>query len=820
MYCIVLKFFLTLHRHSERDISLSPLCPPKQKQEKQKQEKQKQEKKSARKAKAPKRQQVQLLSPWAQPSVRSIQKHPLKQNLMETKPLFLTLLMMLHGGFAFAQAASEPDSIAGGYYNLDDVVITADKPIVQTDGATLTYNLDEDPSAKGNTLIDALRKVPMVSVDGDNNIRINGQDNFKIYVNGKEDPSLSANYKNIFRAMPAESVAKIEVITEPGAKYDAEGTAGILNLITISKNNTDGYSGSLTASLSKVTSGASAYGRFKKGKLSMSANVDYANGSLFPQVNNNTISTENFNSEDARFQKSFIHQEIKFNYIGGGVNLSYDLSDKDLITANGNVYNVVGNLNNCFAETSFYNKERVLTTYLLRDAAAQLNNTGVTASASWQHDWDSKGQKTILSYLYNHGANSLWVDLFLKQQSSNSFYSPFERQDSREFSNEHTVQFDYINPFSENHTLEAGAKAVIRRNDASAFIFYGSDKADATEDLQQRSDLQQKQDVYAAYASYTGKFGNLSTTAGLRFEHTRMGIDFKWGDENDFLHHMNDLVPNAALTYSFSMMSNLRLAYQMRISRPSVSQINPYQRIIFPCFVETGNPDLSSEKANKVSLTYTNFATVIGGNVGVEYSAVDNAIARYDYTIGDVAYSSYANIGHNRNLALFGFLNWSIIPRMQLSVNARLSRQMFSSRQPDYSNAGWSLNYGANWNYSIPAGFKFNAYVGQTTRSYNLQGHSNGWYYYGLGVSKSFLKEDALTLTLNANNFLQSHMIYKDFSVTDEMRTSSRFTNNNWNVGLSLSWNFGKLKSDVKKTAASINNDDTSNVSGKSQGSL
>lgn len=803
MYCIVVKFVLTLHRHSEAaSPSRLPMTPPKQKETE--------------------KNKSQFCCQALGRSNRKT-KRPLKQILMETKPLILALLMMLHGGIAFAQTENAPtqtDSITGGYYNLDDVVITADKPIVQSDGAKLTYNLEEDPASKGNTILDALRKVPMVTVDGDNNIRINGQDNFKIYVNGKEDPSLTANYKNIFRAMPAESVAKIEVITEPGAKYDAEGTAGILNLVTITKNNTDGYSGSLSASLSKVTSGGSAYGRMRKGKLSMSANVDYANGSLFPQKNNNYMTIENFNSKEARYQESLMHQEVKFNYIGGGLNFSYDLSTKDLLTANGNVYTVNGKLPDCFVKTSFYDTERMLSSFLLRDGDAQLNDTGVTAGASWQHDWDDKGQKTILSYLYNHGANSLWVDLLLKEQSGNAFYSPFERQDSKEFSNEHTVQLDYINPFTESHTLEAGAKAVIRRNDASAFIYYGHDAKDATEDLQQRSDLQQKQDVYAAYAVYTGKFDKLTATAGLRYEHTRMGIDFKWGEQNDFIHHMNDLVPNAALTYSFSMASNIRAAYQMRISRPSVNQINPYQRIIIPGMAETGNPDLSSEKANKVSLMYTNFATTVGGNIGVEYSAIDNAIARYEYSKGDVVYSSYANIGHNRSLSFFGFLNWSIIPRMQLSVNARLTRDMFSSRQPDYSNAGWSLNYGANWNYAIPTGVKFNAYIGQTTRNYNLQGYSNGWYYYGLSVSKSFLKEEALTLTLNTNNFLQSHMTYKNVSATNESRTSSRFTNNNWNVGFSLTWNFGKLNSDVKKTAASINNDDTSTVSGKSQGGL
>ncbi|MDE6422024.1 MAG: hypothetical protein K2K95_01240, partial [Muribaculaceae bacterium] len=204
--------------------------------------------------------------------------------------------------------------------DLDDLEVVASRPIIKSDGAKLSYDLKEDISSKGLTLSDALRKVPMVTVDGEGNIRINGQDNFKIYVNGKEDPSISANYKDLFKAMPAEAVMKVEVITEPGAKYDAEGTAGILNLVTISRNTTDGYSASFNASFTKQQSGVSAYGRMKHGRLSMSANINYANGSIFPQTNWNENNVENLSSEAVRYQYNKLQQKVGWDYIGGGLN--------------------------------------------------------------------------------------------------------------------------------------------------------------------------------------------------------------------------------------------------------------------------------------------------------------------------------------------------------------------------------------------------------------------------------------------------------------------------------------------------------------------
>lgn len=735
------------------------------------------------------------------------------------KTSFFAIPLILSANAAFAQDVQKNDTTAGSSYDLEDLVVVADKPIVQSDGAKLTYNLQEDPSTKGNTLLDALRKVPMVSVDGEDKIRINGQENFKIYVNGKEDPSLSANYKNIFKAMPADAIVKVEVITEPGAKYDAEGTAGILNLITITKNSTDGYSGSIQATLSKAQSGGSLYGRMKKGKLTMSANFDYANGRLVPQHSDNITTLENTLSSDAGRQVNSMKQRVGFDYIGGGLNLSYDLSDRDLITVNSNIYAVKGDLlkDKSTYSSIIYNADNSIRGEVFRRIDAQIANTGITAGTSWQHDFNGNGHKTILSYLFNHGYNKLEGNLFTEKSSGVSLADPYEKMLNKDFNNEHTIQLDYENPFGDGkHKLELGGKAVWRRNNTDSYNLNGD--SGSTAELTDKSDLTQIQDIYAAYASYTGKFGNLSANAGVRYEHTRMGINFHYGDTPDFLNRLNDVVPNAGLTYSFSYTSNLRLAYQMRISRPSLSQVNPFKQTFTPNQVTMGNPNLSSEKSNKVSLTYTNFGSVFGGNIGIEYSSIDNSIAHTYTMIDDVLYESYGNMGHDRRIAIFGMCNWTIIPRMQFMVNARLTRQMFSAEE--MSNKGWNLNYGANWNYSLQSGFKFNLYGGQKTRSYNLTGYNDGYYYYGLGISKDFLKNDAMTVTLSANNFLQGHNTYRTVTDTKGIRTTGEYKNSNWNVGISLSWRFGSLKSDVKKTDKSINNDDKSSFGAKSGNGL
>lgn len=749
---------------------------------------------------------------------------------MKTHTLLLTSLILssaaVYGKTETLTPASEvgdstsikADTVPEPSIDLDDLLVVADRPIVQSDGAKLTYNMEEDLTAKGMTLSDALRKVPMVTVDGEGNVRINGQENFKIFINGKEDPALTSHYKDIFKAMPADAVVKIEVITEPGAKYDAEGTAGILNLVTVTKNSTDGYSGSITANFSKSQAGLSLYGRMKHGPLSMSANFDYANGMLFPQSNWNENDIEQPNSYDMRYQYNKLQQNVTWDYIGGGVNLSYDLSDKDLITANVNVYTMRGSLKEGgYSIYKVWNADHKLMGSMERDLDGRLVNTSLNAGASWQHTFSEAGEKLILSYLFNHSYDILAATLEQTKAEGMQVASPYEYTSNEGNNNEHTLQLDYVKPLAgDHHTLDAGGKMVIRRNPAIAYTLWQPGKDENDANPVDRSDIVQKQDIYAVYLLYTGRFDRLSTTAGLRYEHTRMGINYKIGDIPDFTNHLNDIVPNAALTYSFTEASNLRLAYQMRISRPSLKQVNPYEFIYIPTIVEKGNPDLDSERANKVTLTYTNFGRTFGGNIGVEYSVISNAISSFTYSLDNINYSTYANIGHRKNFDVFGYFNWSPLQGLQVSANARLSRQMLSAKSQNLSNSGWRLNYGANINYSLPCKFRLNLYGGQSTRSYMLQGWQDGWYYYGLGISRNFLKNDALTFTLTASQFLQHQMRSRVYVNTENMINSFTFYNKNWNVGMSISWNFGSLKSDVKKTSRQIENDDKSSVAGQS----
>ncbi len=736
----------------------------------------------------------------------------------------ITTLSLLSAAIPAAAQQPEPsDSIQPATYEtLDEVVISARKPVIQANGEKISYNVEEDPAADSSSALEMLRKVPSVTIDGQDNIFINGNGNFRIQVNGKDDPSLSMNTGKILKAMPASAIVRFEIIQEPGAKFDAEGAAGILNIITARRQSNDGYAGSLSIGAGRTQLTPSAYIRAKKGKFSGNAHVEYAGNPFANQTNDSDERIEYLTDMNNHLSRLSAKQQFGFHYIGGGIDLAFEPDSLNLITANMNVRGMDGFIRKYDETNRMFDSEGNLRWGYDRKADnGGLTNFGLSAGMSYQHTFRRRGHHIILSYLYSRGNDKL--DVTRRFTETINFQSPeYSYFCMDNTTNEHTVQLDYALPLSdERHIIETGAKTVFRRNDGSGHESYGDSKENLSVDEPTATDMRQFQDIAAAYASYTGSLGKWSLKAGVRYEHTRMGINFRKGDYDDFTTHLNDVVPNAAVSYSFAPAHSLRASYQMRITRPSLSQVNPARIPLSVNNVQFGNPDLDSEHNNKVTLTYSNFGRMIGGNLSLEYSQTDNSIEHYVYSDGITIFSTSANLGKNRATTLSGFLNCNFSAKTRLTINGNV--QYVDIKAPDPSSDGsisangWTGYIGGSFDWTMPAAIRLNAYGGKSFGNIGLYSSSNGWYYYGISLSRSFLKNDALTVALNAGNFLESSRSFKHRQHTASTITHSEYRNHDWNIGVSLSWNFGSLKSQTKKTDASISNDDQSQ-GGQSKG--
>lgn len=724
-------------------------------------------------------------------------------------------LVLLSASLAM-QSAEPTDSLSVFSTELEELVIEAKKEVIKSDGSSITYNLSEDTSTKGLTLMDALRKVPMITIDGNDKIRINGDSNFKIYVNGKEEPMLEANYDKIFKAMPANAVIKVEVITEPGAKFDAEGTGGILNIITETTQRKDGYSGSLSASASNREYYLSFLGRMKYRNFSADANVTYGGTSFSDNINDQTFTTTD-NASDT-FHKQYMEQTQKYayNFTDASINASWEPNKSNLFTFGGSIMAMNAKIKELHSSTSMFTRSNTLLWQNEQNVTGILKTLSSTASASYQHSFNDQRHYLIASWLFNFGRNPLDFTSHMEEVTNFPVHTPWTRNNNINYTRENTFQLDYANPFGgDMHRFDAGAKAILRHNSAIGFNAAGKEEEYMTSVSE--VNITQLQDIYALYTSYSGNYGNVATTVGVRYEHTKMGMRNNLERNESFTRHLNDVVPNAAVTYLFSPSSNLRLAYQMRITRPSLQQMNPFQMNILGTFVQEGNPDLKSEKSNNITLTYTNFGRIMGGNVSINYKFVDNAIEGFCYSeLGKdgemITYQTSANIGNRHEFGLGGFYNINLTQKMNISLNGRIAYVKMISPAPLLKNHGWTGNYGANWSWSGPADIRFSAYGGQTFNVIQLQGSYSGWYYYGVGISKN-LMNDALNLAVTASNFLQSATIFKSTTYIGSQITETESRNRSWRIGLSLTWNFGKLNSQTKKTNIQIENDDISKSS-------
>ncbi|MDE5902193.1 MAG: outer membrane beta-barrel family protein, partial [Muribaculaceae bacterium] len=710
-----------------------------------------------------------------------------------------------------AQIDSLEQAAYGDVRDLHEIVVTADSPLVKVEGRQITYDVDQDPTAAGESVLDMLRKVPMVSVDGQDNIRLKGESGFKIYVNGRPDPTLSENASTILKAMPASAVSKVEVIADPGAKYDAEGTAGIINLVTERKTRQTGYNGSATLSASNRDISAGLFGAAKWNRLTLNANVNYMNSKMFTQSGSSYSSTLYPGNQQANLLISESDLPRKFEYLGASLSGSLELSDIDLINFSANYTNVDGSMDIGNNRTTMFSADGSEIWSFRRDARIGLSFGTLTVNAAWQHNFHRPDNYLSLSYQFDFGDSSM--PMTEEYSNLKNYDVPWlsHHTGNSNFNRTHTIQFDYSNALSPHATIETGAKAILRHNSAYAFGEGSNDLVLSTPVAEDYSNLTQLQNIYALYALYKASYGAWGAQAGVRYEHTDMGIRYHYGDMSDFTTHLNDIVPDASLSYSISPAHAFGLSYGMRISRPSLEQINPYTVKYSATDVTRGNPQLESERINKISLTYRNFGRIIGTSLSLDFNHTGNAIAAFSYLDGPTVVRTNANIGRKENASLTAFLLINAARNLRLTFNGTGGyTYLRSNGSLDLRNHGWSGNIFHNGEWTLPASLILSWYGGYYWGAPELQTRQGDYFFYGLGLARDFLADKSLRLTVNAANFAQKNLKFSSTTTTPDFITTATYRIASWRIGISATWRFGKTQSQIKSVNTTIINDDLS----------
>jgi len=654
---------------------------------------------------------------------------------------------------------------------LKEVSIAIQKPIVKMEGDKVSYSLKDDPDAKGHTLLDMLRKVPMVTVDGQDNITVNGSSSFQVYINGKPSPMLSNNPSVALKAMPTEGIKHIEVLTNPGAKYDAEGVGGILNIVTEVNASLEGLTGSVYTMLGNRVNGIGASVMAQKGKLTMSvsANESYV---IIPDVD---IEYQTDNTTMQTLTEYTAQMDGHINSVFGNIDASYAIDSANTVSASFSLMDINNDqkINSLTTVSSFDN---VLQEYnTLNNNKSHTPN--INGSVDYQHLFGGN-QNHSLVVAYRIGTNP-------SRAHSTSDYSletmPDYDQTNRNNMLEHTFQMDYVRPLSDKSTVETGGKYVIRKS------------LSESENL----DYQHISKIGAAYGTYGLNLGSYSLKAGIRYEHTDQEVTYKKGEGEDFNVRYDNFVPNLTLGFVPKQGQNLSLAYNMRISRPGISLLNPYRDTKNPISMSFGNPELEVEKVHNTQLTYNYYSMKLMLNATLRYSYQDNGIEQYSYQDQNVLCSTYGNIARRQNTTFSIFASWGMTPSTRLTINETTSYVDLRANKMGLGNSGWQHSLMLNLQQTLWWDLRLSAMWMPSTPTIALQGENGAFSMHMLGLSRNFLN-DRLSVGVNTiNPFLPKMKMENEQSGAD-FTNKSISTINLRSVMCNISYRFGDMKQ--KKT--------------------
>ena len=723
-----------------------------------------------------------------------------------------------------------------GGNQLETVEVVAYKPLVKADVDKIAYSVEDDPEANTNSVIEMLKKVPMVTVDGQDNIRVNGNSSFKIYVNGKPNNMMTKNPKEVLKSMPASSIKKIEVITNPGPKYDAEGVGGILNIVTEGKGP-EGYNATFSGRANNSSYGGGLYATVKQAKLTMSVNY---NASSNHSPKGYTYSDRSQIGTDGTVTSSTVADGYTKGHSlwqGGDVEASYEIDTLRLITGS-------------FSLSKFTSKRDALNTafstvpatgqrlYGYRSPSHSKENwDDYSASLDYQRSFSVKDRLLTLSYrLESSPSTSDSRYLYTDREAADDWQTFIDRMrdqrmDGDENTMEHTFQIDYTTPFAKHHTWEAGVKYILRRNKSDNDRYnLGTGDKDETYDSDNSSHYRHHNDILAAYTGYGLTLDKWSARLGLRYEHTLQKVEYLLGRGTNFHKNFDDLVPSARLGYKFSDATNLSLGYKMRINRPGIWYLNPYLDDRIPDAISQGNPNLDTEKSHAVDLQFSSYNSKLTYTLTGTYRFVNNSIESVDRLVNDrdieglpnptgkdVIYSSYANIGHIQYAGLMAYANWTPITNTRITLNGSVGYSHMSDGQ-SLRNHGWCTNIDASLQQTFAKTWIFNASYYVQTPQPTLQGKDARYQWYNFSLSKSFM-DKRLTLTAYIiNPFGKRYFCYRSETVADNFRTTASSSWCQLYYGVSLRFRIGKLKASVKHTERTVENDDVKQGGGGGKG--
>lgn len=695
-----------------------------------------------------------------------------------------------------------------GAEKLGEVTVTDFRKLIEQRPDGIVYNAERDATNKGSTAAQLLRKVPMVTVDLEGNVQLRGNGNIKVLINNKPSTIIASSVKDALRQIPADNIKQVEVITTPGAKYDGEGAAGVINIIT-RKSLIQGVSGNIYTggNYRFIQDKVNGYGgvnlTYRQDKLGINANVGGGHW------------TNRYEGDNTRTdfpgtpQQSVLSQAERVDgygtYLWGEFSADYQIDSLQSLQAGINVnpgkWTNKTNRNTQMPDAGIDYRRRILNETPQRNYAF---------NGSYSRKFRNNPLRTldILSQ-YTIGNNR--NDYELQQHDNGTDIDNYKERNLNKTSNrEFTVQADYVQPLKKaGQKIETGLK-YINRGVGSDYNLatWNTGNADYITDPSRSNRLDYRQQVAAAYAQVsTPIIKKLSLVAGARYEYTNIKGNLR-DNGGAFTSDFHNLLPIAILSLDMKNYSKLKLSYNQRIERPSIDYVNPFVNYSDQLNIQYGNPELEPERTHNLELGYS---AMIGQrtmlNVTGFFRNTDNAIEAIATVGADgINRTTYKNVATNNALGLNLFASSTFFGRWMVNVNGNLYYKMMKSVVLDITNNGTQYDFNLYTNLKVNDKWSVEGFGMYAGRQVTLQGTQTGWFYYNLGFKRSVLKGKG-DLTLVGENF---------FNPKIKIRMNSDYLNANYSgnyygyaggIRLSFNYRFGKMSFHAQKEKG-IRNDD------------
>lgn len=653
------------------------------------------------------------------------------------------------------------------------------------------FNADENLTSKGGTGLDLLRQIPTITVDENDNILLRGDANVTVLIDGRPS-SMPAN--QLLRQIPASAIEKVEIITNPSAKYDPEGVSGIINVV-MKKSKLNGFNGTVDMSVGygafpKVNSTIGL--NYRNDKINLSTSYSYYYGQMWfgGDLERNVLlpdSTWDILVSDDYGDRVNIYHSAR-------VGLDYFVNDKNTlyVTANADYGSNIGtrliNYNNM-------NLSGEMLSHSQRNGDIDGPSTNYTYTAGWQKTFNKPDHTLFVDLNYSNmtftGDEWLWHKYF--DGSDVLYQTNYQHTLDATYNQTMLARIDYVLPINDSTTLEAGFHFTQRIADNDFFSESADEDLVYTNDTLISNHFRYTQNTFAPYITFSRQFKKLGVKAGLRAEPTLTLSEMISTGESFELNYIQ-LFPSAYLSYSFNDYSVLQLSYSRRINRPELEQLNPFTNYSDNLTLETGNPFLKPEIIHVNELTFMRYWEKFNINATGYFRVINDLIRRELFYDGVFTRITNTNLGHS--FLSGGDLILTYQPIHGMRITSATSVWNTSTDDDAVTDGTWHHYVGLSTSlmasYQTKSGWSFQLWGSHSPTVKVIQGYLLRNYGGGFGIQKTVLKQRG-TINLSVYDVLKSRWFgFESYDLNNYTLNSYRYWESR-SAYLSFTYNFGKM---------------------------